>query len=620
MMKESKKKKRLTVLERHKKRLENQLKVFKRLDNRFAWIRMAILLIGGLGTYLAFQFGVAWWGQAVGMLAIGVFGLAVAGHRKLDKSVQHFKISLHLVETLMARMGLDWGNIPTPPAIQQDRQHPFEMDLNVTAKRSIQQLIDTAVSAGGSQRLRDWLLDPHPDLVKIHHRQLVVRELEPLYGFRTKLALTSALAAGQPGERWDGEGLMKWLEKHSYSHSVMRWVILLGVLGLANLTLFILNALGWLPAFWVVTLLLYGVLYYTKHQRYHDLFEEAYYLGTTLEKFRAVLIYLEDYPYGETSQLAKVCEPFIMARSQPSRYLRRIVWIASATSLSHNQFLGLVINLAVPWDLYFAERLERYKIEMRQLLPKWLESWYELEALNSLANFSYLNPDFAFPEVVENTGDGDRPFFEGRELGHPLLADDQRICNDFTIDQLGKIAIISGSNMSGKSTFLRTLGVNLLLAYAGGRVNATYLRIMPMRVFSSIGISDSLSDGISYFYAEVKRLRTLLDGLERDDLLPLFFLIDEIFQGTNNREREIGSRSYVGTLAGKNGVGVISTHDLELVKLADEIDQVGNFHFREEVQGGKMVFDYRLRSGPCPTTNALKIMQLEGLPVEILRV
>ena len=169
--------------------------------------------------------------------------------------------------------------------------------------------------------------------------------------------------------------------------------------------------------------------------------------------------------------------------------------------------------------------------------------------------------------------------------------------------------------MSGKSTFLRTLGVNLCLAYIGGPVNANDMRVIPMRLFTCIQISDSLSNGISYFYAEVQRLKKLLEALQKEDDFPLFFLIDEIFRGTNNKERRIGSRAYVQSLIQGRGVGVISTHDLELVKLADEISGIRNFHFREDVRDERMVFDYRLRPGPCPTTNALKIMQLEGLPV-----
>jgi DNA mismatch repair ATPase MutS len=162
---------------------------------------------------------------------------------------------------------------------------------------------------------------------------------------------------------------------------------------------------------------------------------------------------------------------------------------------------------------------------------------------------------------------------------------------------------------------LRTLGVNLCLAYAGAPVDAHKFQTTLFRVFTCIRVSDSVTDGYSYFYAEVKRLKALLVELEQADSFPLFFLIDEIFKGTNNRERLIGSRAYIKALVGRNCIGVISTHDLELVKLADALPQVTNMHFREEVIDAHMVFDYILRPGPSPTTNALKIMHMEGLPV-----
>ena len=170
--------------------------------------------------------------------------------------------------------------------------------------------------------------------------------------------------------------------------------------------------------------------------------------------------------------------------------------------------------------------------------------------------------------------------------------------------------------MSGKSTFLRTMGVNLCLAYAGAPVNASAFQTIPLRLCTCIKVSDSVTDGISYFYAEVRRLKMLLRALEADESIPLCFLIDEIFRGTNNRERLIGSRAYIHALTRGHGVGALSTHDLELVTLAETIPQIHNYHFREDVQAGRMVFDYHLRSGPCPTTNALTIMRMEGLPVD----
>ncbi|MCA9982455.1 MAG: hypothetical protein KDD89_16545, partial [Anaerolineales bacterium] len=206
----------------------------------------------------------------------------------------------------------------------------------------------------------------------------------------------------------------------------------------------------------------------------------------------------------------------------------------------------------------------------------------------------------------------------GRALGHPLIPADQRVCNDFDLLAPPQVVLITGSNMAGKSSFLRTVGLNLVLAYAGGVVCAEGLETRPLRLFSAIKITDSVSDGISYFYAEVKRLKSLLDALQQPDDLPLFFFIDEIFRGTNNRERLIGSRAYIRALVAQNGAGLVSTHDLELVHLADETPHIRNQHFRETVQDGRMVFDYTLRPGPCPTTNALRIMALEGLPVDVV--
>jgi DNA mismatch repair ATPase MutS len=182
------------------------------------------------------------------------------------------------------------------------------------------------------------------------------------------------------------------------------------------------------------------------------------------------------------------------------------------------------------------------------------------------------------------------------------------------MEQQGTVMLITGSNMAGKSTFLRTLGLNLCLAYAGAPVNARSLETVLFELYGCIKVSDSVTDGYSYFYAEVRRLRGLLRRLEAGSRYPIFFMIDEIFKGTNNRERLIGSTAYIHALAGKNCVGAISTHDLELVKLAETLPRIRNYHFREDVVNGRMSFAYKLRHGPCPTTNALKIMELEGLP------
>jgi DNA mismatch repair ATPase MutS len=317
--------------------------------------------------------------------------------------------------------------------------------------------------------------------------------------------------------------------------------------------------------------------------------------------------------------LRALCEPFYQDREhRPSSLLKKIARIASAATLQKNLLLWIIVNVLVPWDSYIAYRFHQYKSQVATYLPVWLDIWLELEALNSLANFAYLNPENVLPEIFPCVGqDNHNALFQACDLGHPLIPQQQKVVNDFALDKLGEIDIITGSNMSGKSTFLRTLGVNLCLAYAGGPVNASLFRTSLFRVFTCIRISDSVTEGYSYFFAEVKRLKTLLTAVESGDTMPVFFLIDEIFKGTNNRERRIGSEAYISALVGHNCLGVISTHDLDLVALADTLSGIRNYHFKEDVIDGEMVFDYILRTGPSPTTNALKIMQLEGLPVDI---
>jgi DNA mismatch repair ATPase MutS len=327
------------------------------------------------------------------------------------------------------------------------------------------------------------------------------------------------------------------------------------------------------------------------------------------------LLYLETHRYSGTPRLAKLCTPFWRAARRPSAALKQIIRIAGAAGVQQSNLLGFLVNALVPWDLYFAHRLNQYKTTIKADLPVWIDTWYDLEALSALANFGALHPDYVFPDVLPVTTSSAQPVLRACSLGHPLLPPEDCVCNDFTFAHLGEIALITGSNMSGKSTFLRTLGVNLCLAYAGAPVNATALQTRLLRLFTCIKVSDSVTDGISYFYAEVRRLKALLHACEAEEPIPLCFLIDEIFRGTNNRERLIGSRAYIYALARGHGVGIISTHDLELVTLADTVPGIRNYHFREEVHDGRMIFDYQLRPGPCPTTNALQIMQMEGLPI-----
>jgi hypothetical protein len=593
--------------------LIRQLNGLSRLSQRYSWLRLAIFVVGAAISFMAFR----WLSNGAGWVSIiissAVFVTVVYFHRRLNAGIQQWTLWRQIKLAQVARLQLDWDHIPRFDSFQARPDHPFEADLDLVGEHSLHHLINVAVSGGGSKLLREWLANADPHLETIQRRQALVRELARLPRFRDKLLLKSSLTRGAIGRQWNGSKLVGWLEQEASAPSLRTTLITLCILSALNIVLFALYSQGTIPPWWGISLVIYAGLSASKILRTGGLFDEALELGASLGSLREVFAYLEGYPYGNNPHLKALCEPFLDAEDRASAHLRRITRVISAASLQRTQLLWLAINVIIPWDIYFAYRLNQLKVELGKVLPRWLNVWFELEALNSLANLAYLNPEYTFPELMSENVE---PALETIAVGHPLLHPDTRITNDFAIRKLGDVVIITGSNMSGKSSFLRTMGVNLCLANAGGPVNAEVFKTRLLRLFTCIKVSDSVTDGISYFYAEVKRLKALLNALETDDERPLFFLIDEIFRGTNNRERLIGSRAYVRALTRQHGIGIVSTHDLELVKLASSIEPIHNFHFEETVADGRMVFDYRLRPGPSPTTNALKIMQMEGLPID----
>jgi hypothetical protein len=605
---------RLRVLDNQIERLQRRLLRLQRSSYRYSWVRFIAFFLALLATGLALYF-VGPWLAAFCLLAGGLlFGAAIYAHGRLNWSIRQYQRWIQIKSAHIARATLDWEQLPAGFHHRPEPDHPFEADLDLVGRRSLHRLLDTAVSYEGSQRLRDWLATPVPDLQQATRRQETVRELAPRYLFRDRLTLNAALAAGTQ-RTWKANQLVAWLDRGEPEVSLRRWLILFGALACLNALLFVANQLGLLPAWWQITLVLYLGLWLTKSRVIDAIGADALAIEGALRQLRAVLGHLETFSYGRTPYLEELCAPFLDRAHRPSRYLGRITRIVAALGMRENPIFRFVLNALVPWDYFFAYRLSRTKADMARHAPAWMDVWFELEALSSLANFAFLNPSYSFPQFLAGQPEHSGAVFRAEGLAHPLLSDDAKVCNDFAVSALGQVTIITGSNMAGKSVFLKTVGVNLALAQAGGPVDAQRLRTMPFRMFTCMGISDSVTDGFSFFYAEVRRLRSLLAELQREHPLPLLFCIDEIFRGTNNRERLIGSRAYVRALAGEHGLGLIATHDLELAKLEGEASQVVNYHFRDHVVNGRMAFDYTLQPGPCPTTNALKIMELEGLPV-----
>lgn len=613
---------RQAVLARQVARLERQLDQLHEVDRRFVSVRLALFVVGILAGVVAL-FSV---GLEASLLIFGVtftaFAVVVWLHQRIQRTIAQFEGWAEIRRTHLARMRLAWAEIPPRPWTNSTPRTPLETDFDLLGDRSLHHLLDTAVTLGGSQRLRAWLNPAPPALATIHQRQAILQELQPAHTLRDKLTLAARLAAAadtkaEPETIWDTQPLRDWLtETATPDPQLQPWVWLLAIVALLNLTLLGLNVAGLIGAWWYLSFTVYVLLSFFKSSTIRqDVFSEAAALADGLRPLTAVFKHLENHSYRHQPHLRHLCQSFLEADTRPSRRLQQVTRIVNGTGLRRNPFLWMLLNAAVPWDYFFVYQLQQLRHKLADELPVWLEAWFEVEAHCSLATFAYLHPDYIVPEVKSGT-QKNAPLIHGRGLGHPLIPQPERICNDFALDSPPQVILITGSNMAGKSSFLRTVGLNLVLAYAGSVVPAQNLTTRPMRLFSAIKVTDSVSDGISYFYAEVKRLKSLLDALQAADELPLFFFIDEIFRGTNNRERLTGSRAYIRALVGENGAGLVSTHDLELVHLADETPHIQNKHFRETVEQGRMVFDYTLRPGPCPTTNALRIMALEGLPVD----
>ena len=542
-----------------------------------------------------------------------IFITATILHNKVISLNRTYKKWLEIKKDSLARINLDWENIPEHKIFSSKETEHLELDLDLTGKYSLHRLIDSSKSREGSLLLRKLLIETPQGKEEILHRQNLVKELLGLSHFRNKFLLVSALASK---DEFSSDFMREWFKKPNNHVKLKNETFLLFALAVINLVLVVLAILGILPGTFLISSLIYFAAYNFMYNSIKSSSADADMINDQMKKIIGILSLIESYRFGSQHHLKKLCSTLTEGNSRPSDKLNQINKVLSVLAMRSNPFLWFTLMMIFPIDYYLAYRVEVLKKSIALNLPAWLDTWHKVEVYVSIANFAFLNPEYTFPEIIDTSNNKSKLMVKTEEIGHPLIPYETSIKNNFTIDSVGKIALLTGSNMAGKSTFLRTIGTNCCLANIGAPVNAKLFKTTLTRMFACIKVSDSVTDGISYFYAEVKRLKNLLDEIEAGNDIPMLYFIDEIFKGTNNIERHKGSRAILKALLNKNGSGLISTHDLELVKLADEFPNIINYHFREEVSNGTMIFDYKLRQGPCPTTNALKIMKMAGLPIE----
>jgi hypothetical protein len=348
--------------------------------------------------------------------------------------------------------------------------------------------------------------------------------------------------------------------------------------------------------------------------RMHKILEAASSKESALSRYAGMLALLENEKF-EAPALEALQGRLKESGSSATTEMASLSRIVGFLDARNNEVFQFFIGPALMWDLWCALALDKWRKRAGKAAFGWFRALAELEALASLAGFAFERPDHTFPQL------GDDATFRGEALGHPLIEADKRVSNDVTVEGPGHALVVTGSNMSGKSTLLRAIGVNAVLANAGAPVCAKRLVLGRLRVATSMRVSDSLEEGTSRFYAELKKLKLVLDLAKKAHEKQgkdgtVLFLLDEILHGTNTRERLIGARAILKELVARGAMGAVSTHDLGLGDLEAEMpDRVKNVHFEEQVKGEEMSFDYRLRTGIVQSSNALRLMKIVGLDV-----
>jgi hypothetical protein len=602
---------RLVQIEALIRRADRLLSRGTKASARITRWRLVLFLVGLACTVTLYKLDRFSAGNGALVLFIVLFVAVAAYHNRLESRIHRLRVWKTIKTAHLARMRLDWAAIPLRAA-EPPVSHLYARDLDLLGPHSLMHLVDTSVSDQGRERLQAWFLaqPPGPSLWLARHN--LVKELAPRSLFRDRLVLEAQLTGEQ---ELNGRRLAAVV---AHPLDLPHLTLILAIQSLLALSTIILGTgalLNWLPGYWMFSFGAYAVIYLMTDQG-EELLEHAVGLHHEMERLGTVLRYLERHAQRRGSCLARACAALTDSTARPSRHLQRAARTLHAISIKAHPLVHLAINALGPWDLWFTRRLQQVQRDIGSHLPQWLDCLAEVEATAALATFAYLHPAYVWPvPQASKEGNGAPAGIRATALGHPLLPDRTRVPNNLALRRLGSLFLITGSNMSGKSTFLRTVGINLCLAQAGAPVCATHFEWSWSRLACCIRVDDSLDAGLSFFYAEVKRLKTILDATRLDQAPPVLFLIDEIFKGTNNRERLIGSRAYITALARGNGYGLVTSHDLELTDLEKSIPTLTNAHFQETVAAGALTFDYKLRPGPCPTTNALRIMELEGLPI-----
>ena len=583
-------------LEDRRRRAESLHRVHMRYGN----IRLGIVIAAALMAWLAFGydlFSPGW------LLAPGVLFLCVAVlHERVLRRRNRARRSVRFYERGLARLEDRWAGTGEAGNRFASDAHLYSPDLDLFGKGSLFELLSTTRTRAGEEELARWLAAPASvETIRLRHQ--AIEELRDLTGLREELALLG----GDVHSGVNARALATWSLKPRMLDSKPLRVAAAGLPVLAVMAAIVWARYGLPSPFLAVLALEAGVavaLRRTVLRVVHQLDHPA----RDLDLLAGILRLIESQQF-RSERLRQLRAMFDTDGHPPSRVIRRLDLLTDLVD-SRDNVLVRLIGPPLMWTTQVAFAVEAWRHRNGASVRRWLDGIAEIGALVSLAAYSYEHPGDPFPEFAESG----EPIFEAEGLGHPLLPEARFIRNDVRLGGELRALVVSGSNMSGKSTLLRTIGVNVVLAMAGAPVRARRLRLSPLRLGACIRITDSLQGGTSRFYAEITRLRNILDLSGQES--PLLVLLDELLNGTNSHDRRAGAEAVVRELIERGAIGVVTTHDLALTQIAESVaPRASNVHFEDRIENGKISFDYRLHPGIVTTSNALELMRSVGLRV-----
>jgi hypothetical protein len=544
-----------------------------------------------------------WLGSFLGSFFIILFLILLKVHKRIEEKRDFL---IQLLEINQKELECCQGVFGQFEAGEQfiDTNHPYSYDMDLFGSGSIFQYLNRTVTYKGKELLANWIQNIPLDEAIILKNQKAIRELVPQLSFRQKF-----MAYGKVFQtKAEDENMVhRWMFLPSFFKrakvaSTILWIV--PAINICILSLAIYGFIGW-SAFIIAVIVNLAIVGSRLKQ-----FNEAYLLlnksHSSLKRMEQLLLLVESL--NPECELSKELLSLLHKNQIPaSRQINKLTKLIDGLDNRNNILIGILLNSLLLWDWQYLFRIEKWAQSHRADYDNWIYTIGYIDALNSLANFSFNNPDFTFPEIA--TG---RFQLSAVEMGHPLITKKDRICNNFDLSEQTGYAIVTGANMAGKSTFLRTVGVNLILAGCGAPVCAKEFKVTPLPLYSSMRTEDSLMKHESYFYAELKRLQRMVHELEKGR--KLFIVLDEILRGTNSEDKRKGSIGFVKKITEKMAYGLVATHDLELAKLAEQQPQLFTaICFEVALNNNELEFDYKLQPGVTQNMNASFLMQRMGI-------